>query len=69
MGTLKIVLPLIIIYFLSGIIARNIDKIKLILMGSIIFETFALFINPLPEFIQKSKAYKLRNMIKEVEKP
>ncbi len=68
MGILKVVLPLIIVYFLSGIIARNIDKIKLILMGSIIFQTLALFVNPLPEFIQNSKAYKLRNMIKEVDR-
>lgn len=68
MGILKVVLPLIIVYFLSGIIARNIEKIKIILMGSIIFQSIALFINPLPEFIQTSKAYKLRNIIKEVDR-
>jgi hypothetical protein len=54
-GLVKITLPLAVIFLLTGIIVSNIDKIRIILLISLVSTTVALPINPLPEYLYNQK--------------
>jgi uncharacterized membrane protein HdeD (DUF308 family) len=54
-GLIKVILPLLGVYLLTGIIAYNLDKIRIILVVSLLAEGLALPINPLPEYVAEQK--------------
>ena len=54
-GFQRIILPLLILFFMCGIINNNIDKIENIILGIIISESIAIIINPFPYFVYKHK--------------
>lgn len=54
-GFQRIILPLMILYFMCGMINNNIDKIENIILGIIISESIAIIINPFPYFVYKHK--------------
>jgi hypothetical protein len=54
-GFIKIILPLLGVYLLAGIIAFNLEKIRIILVVSLLAEGLALPINPLPEYVAEKK--------------
>lgn len=54
-GFQRIILPLLILFFMCGIINSNIDKIENIILGIIISESIAIIINPFPYFVYKHK--------------
>ena len=54
-GFQRIILPLLILFFMCGIINSNIDKIENLLLEIIISESVAIIINPFPYFVYKHK--------------
>ena len=54
-GFQRILLPLILIFFVCGLINNNIDKIQTLLLEIIISEAIAIIINPFPYFVYKHK--------------
>lgn len=50
-GISKIIVPLLIAYLLAGTIAANIDKIRIILLGSLICQAIAIPLNPIPPIL------------------
>jgi hypothetical protein len=54
-GFVRIILPLLGVYLLAGIIAFNLEKIRIILVVSLLAEGLALPINPLPEYVAEKK--------------
>jgi len=54
-GIIKITLPLLVVFLLTGIIVNNIDKIRIILWVSLISTAIGIPINPLPEYLYNQK--------------
>lgn len=54
-GFQRILLPLILLFFVCGLINNNIDKIQTLLLEIIISEAIAIIINPFPYFVYKHK--------------
>lgn len=54
-GFQRIILPLLILFFMCGIISKNIDTIENVLLEIIICEALAIIINPFPYFVYKHK--------------
>lgn len=54
-GFQRIILPLLIIFFMVGLVDANLDKIQTLLIEIIISEALAIIINPFPYFIYKHK--------------
>ena len=54
-GFQRILLPLILIFFVCGLINNNIDRIQTLLLEIIISEAIAIIINPFPYFVYKHK--------------
>jgi hypothetical protein len=54
-GVIKITLPLLVVFLLTGIIVNNIDKIRIILLLSLVSTGIAIPINPLPEYLYNQK--------------
>lgn len=54
-GFQRIILPLLILYFMCGVINNNIAKIENLLLEIIISEAIAIIINPFPYFVYKHK--------------
>jgi hypothetical protein len=54
-GVKNIILPLLLIYYLTGIITYNLVKFNTILIVTLIAEAIALPINPFPEYIHKRR--------------
>lgn len=57
-GVKNIILPLLLIYYLTGIIAFNLVKFNTILIVTLIAEAIALPINPFPEYIHQRREEK-----------
>ena len=63
-GFTRVVLPLLAIYLLTGIIAFNLQKIRVILIVTMLAELIALPINPMPEYVaEKKKQRKMQETI------
>jgi len=54
-GFQRIILPLLILFFMCNIISNNIDTIETLLLEIIISEAVAIIINPFPYFVYKHK--------------
>ncbi len=54
-GFQRILLPLILLFFVCGLINNNIDRIQTLLLEIIISEAIAIIINPFPYFVYKHK--------------
>ena len=54
-GFQRIILPLLILFFMCRIINTNIDKIESLILEIILSESFAIIINPFPYFVYKHK--------------
>lgn len=54
-GFQRIILPLLILFFMCGIINTNIQKIENLILEIIISESIAIIINPFPYFVYKHK--------------
>ena len=54
-GFQRIILPLLIIFFMVGLVDANLEKIQTLLIEIIISEALAIIINPFPYFIYKHK--------------
>jgi hypothetical protein len=52
-GLSKIIVPILLAYLLVNAVAANVDKIKIILLGSLLCEIIALPLNPIPPLIYK----------------
>ena len=52
-GFSKIVLPILLAYLIVNTIAANVDKVKVILIGSLLCEIIAVPLNPIPPLIYK----------------
>ena len=61
-GFQRIILPLILMYLLTDLIADNINDIKKVLWWIIASEIIAVIINPFPYFIYKHKNKDLREV-------
>jgi hypothetical protein len=58
------ILPLMGIYLLTGIIAHNLEKIRIIVLVTMISESIALPINPLPQYVaEKKKEIKMKETL------
>ena len=63
-GFTIVILPLLAIYLLTGIIAFNLEKIRVILIVTMVAEAIALPINPLPQYVaEKRKELKIQETI------
>jgi hypothetical protein len=63
-GFTRIILPLLAVYLLTGIIAFNLEKIRVILVVTMLAEGIALPINPLPQYVaEKKKKRKMQETI------
>jgi hypothetical protein len=54
-GVKNIILPLLLIYYLTGIIAFNLVKFNTILIVTLIAEGIALPLNPFPQYIHERR--------------
>ena len=54
-GFQRIILPLLILFFMCGLISNNIETIENLLLEIIISEAIAIIINPFPYFVYKHK--------------
>ena len=54
-GFQRIILPLLLLFFMCRIINTNIDKIETLILEIIISEALAIIINPFPYFVYKHK--------------
>lgn len=54
-GFQRIILPLLLVFFMCGLINNNIERIQTLLLEIIISEAIAIIINPFPYFIYKHK--------------
>lgn len=54
-GFQRIILPLLLVFFMCGIINNNIERIQTLLLEIIISEAIAIIINPFPYFVYKHK--------------
>ena len=52
-GLGKIIIPMVLAYLIVNTIAANVDKIKIILLGSLICEIIAVPLNPIPPLLYK----------------
>jgi uncharacterized membrane protein HdeD (DUF308 family) len=57
-GVKNIILPLLLIYYLTGIIAFNLVKFNTILIVTLIAEGIALPLNPFPQYIHQRRQEK-----------
>jgi hypothetical protein len=63
-GFTRVILPLLGIYLLTGIVAHNLEKIRIIVLVSLLSESIALPINPLPQYVAaKKKEIKMKETI------
>ena len=54
-GFQRIILPLLILFFMCKIISNNIDTIENVILNITISEAIAIIINPFPYFVYKHK--------------
>lgn len=54
-GFQRVILPLLILFFIVGIVNNNVEKLQDLLLEIIISEALAIIINPFPYFIYKHK--------------
>ena len=54
-GFQRIILPLLILFFMCNIISKNIADIENLILGIMISEAVAIIINPFPYFVYKHK--------------
>lgn len=57
-GVKNVILPLLLIYYLTGIIAFNLVKFNTILIVTLIAEGIAIPLNPFPEYIHQRRQEK-----------
>lgn len=63
-GFRAVVLPLIILYMLTSVIASNIENIRFVIFFIGVSEFIATFVNPFPEYIYRKNIADLKEALK-----